>query len=92
MSHLQMLQVQLIVSLVTPSPGMPVSQIWMWKSSLAGDQAAAGNINTAMRLLSRQLGMKNFTPLKLKIKNPCFWTFTWAAIHTFLHLYLGFLE
>jgi len=51
-------------SFVTPSPGMPVSQIWIQKSSLAGEHAAAGNFDTAMRLLSRQLGIKNFTPLK----------------------------
>ncbi|XP_062209518.1 coatomer subunit alpha-3-like [Phragmites australis] len=49
---------------VAPTPGMPVSQIWTQKSSLAGEHAAAGNFDTAMRLLSRQLGVKNFTPLK----------------------------
>ncbi|CAN4093930.1 unnamed protein product [Withania somnifera] len=49
---------------VTPTPGMPVSQIWVQKSSLAAEHAAAGNFDTAMRLLSRQLGIKNFTPLK----------------------------
>lgn len=49
---------------VAPSPGMPVSQIWIQRSSLAAEHAAAGNFDTAMRLLSRQLGIKNFTPLK----------------------------
>ncbi|KAJ4774045.1 Coatomer subunit alpha [Rhynchospora pubera] len=49
---------------VAPQPGMPVSQIWTQKSSLAGEHAAAGNFDTAMRLLSRQLGIKNFAPLK----------------------------
>ncbi|KAF5187527.1 Coatomer subunit alpha [Thalictrum thalictroides] len=49
---------------VTPTPGMPVSQIWIQKSSLAGEHAAAGNFDTAMRLLSRQLGVQNFAPLK----------------------------
>eukprot|EP00252_Welwitschia_mirabilis_P021041 TRINITY_DN5284_c0_g1_i1.p1 TRINITY_DN5284_c0_g1~~TRINITY_DN5284_c0_g1_i1.p1 ORF type:complete len:1221 (-),score=281.99 TRINITY_DN5284_c0_g1_i1:440-4102(-) len=49
---------------VTPSPGMPVSQIWTQKSSLAGEHVAAGNFDTAMRLLSRQLGITNFGPLK----------------------------
>ncbi|XP_057525773.1 coatomer subunit alpha-1-like [Amaranthus tricolor] len=49
---------------VAPNPGMPVSQIWIQKSSLAADHAAAGNFDTAMRLLSRQLGITNFTPLK----------------------------
>ncbi|QHN78640.1 Coatomer subunit [Arachis hypogaea] len=49
---------------VTPTPGMPVSQIWIQKSSLAADHAAAGNFETAMRLLNRQLGIRNFTPLR----------------------------
>lgn len=49
---------------VAPTAGMPVSQIWVQKSSLAAEHAAAGNFDTAMRLLSRQLGIKNFTPLK----------------------------
>ncbi|KAK4793454.1 hypothetical protein SAY86_023889 [Trapa natans] len=49
---------------VTPSPGMPISQIWIQKSSLAGEHAAAGNFDTAMRLLNRQLGIHNFAPLK----------------------------
>ncbi|BAT06917.1 Os09g0127800, partial [Oryza sativa Japonica Group] len=54
----------LSVVFVAPPPGMPVSQIWTQKSSLAGEHAAAGNFDTAMRLLSRQLGIKNFAPLK----------------------------
>ncbi|CAE6000516.1 unnamed protein product [Arabidopsis arenosa] len=49
---------------VTPTQGMPVSQIWSQKSSLAAEQAAAGSFDTAMRLLHRQLGIKNFAPLK----------------------------
>ncbi|XP_017615248.1 coatomer subunit alpha-1-like [Gossypium arboreum] len=49
---------------VAPTPGMPVSQIWTQRSSLAADHAAAGNFDTAMRLLSRQLGIRNFAPLK----------------------------
>ncbi|KAK4486814.1 hypothetical protein RD792_006593 [Penstemon davidsonii] len=49
---------------VAPTPGMPVSQIWVQRSSLAAEHAAAGNFDTAMRLLSRQLGIQNFTPLK----------------------------
>ncbi|PHT76232.1 Coatomer subunit alpha-3 [Capsicum annuum] len=49
---------------VTPTPGMPVSQIWVQKSSIAAEHAAAGNFDTAMRLLSRQLGILNFSPLK----------------------------
>lgn len=49
---------------VAPTPGMPVSQIWTQRSSLAAEHAAAGNFDTAMRLLSRQLGIRNFAPLK----------------------------
>ncbi|KAJ8763363.1 hypothetical protein K2173_002246 [Erythroxylum novogranatense] len=49
---------------VAPSPGMPVSQIWTQRSSLAAEHAAAGNFDTAMRLLNRQLGIRNFAPLK----------------------------
>ncbi|KAG8389909.1 hypothetical protein BUALT_Bualt01G0028000 [Buddleja alternifolia] len=49
---------------VAPTAGMPVSQIWVQRSSLAAEHAAAGNFDTAMRLLIRQLGIKNFTPLK----------------------------
>ncbi|KAL8129264.1 hypothetical protein V2J09_018419 [Rumex salicifolius] len=49
---------------VAPTPGMPVSQIWTQRSSLAAEHVAAGNIDTAMRLLHRQLAIKNFTPLK----------------------------
>ncbi|KAL6527457.1 hypothetical protein OROGR_016547 [Orobanche gracilis] len=49
---------------VAPTPSMPVSQIWVQKSSLAAEHAAAGNFDTAMRLLSRQLGIRNFTPLR----------------------------
>eukprot|EP00262_Sarcandra_glabra_P020952 TRINITY_DN854_c0_g2_i1.p1 TRINITY_DN854_c0_g2~~TRINITY_DN854_c0_g2_i1.p1 ORF type:complete len:1231 (-),score=237.04 TRINITY_DN854_c0_g2_i1:419-4111(-) len=63
---------------VAPTPGMPVNQIWTQKSSLAGEHAAAGNFDTAMRLLSRQLGIKNFAPLK-----PMF-----LDLHTGSHTYI----
>ncbi|KAF8399255.1 hypothetical protein HHK36_015120 [Tetracentron sinense] len=49
---------------IAPTPGMPVTQVWIQKSSLAGEHASAGNFDTAMHLLSRQLGVKNFAPLK----------------------------
>ncbi|KAJ9674838.1 hypothetical protein PVL29_024020 [Vitis rotundifolia] len=49
---------------IAPTPGMPVNQIWTQRSSLAAEHAAAGNFDTAMRLLSRQLGISNFAPLK----------------------------
>ncbi|KAH9623186.1 hypothetical protein KSS87_016868 [Heliosperma pusillum] len=63
---------------VAPGLGMPVSHIWTQKSSLAAEHAAAGNFDTAMRLLSRQLGIKNFIPLK-----PMF-----VDLHTGSHTYL----
>ncbi|KAE9621134.1 putative coatomer, alpha subunit protein [Lupinus albus] len=50
--------------LIPPTPGIPVSQIWIQRSSLAADHAAAGNFDTAMRLLNWQLGIRNFAPLK----------------------------
>ncbi|KAH7294458.1 hypothetical protein KP509_27G001800 [Ceratopteris richardii] len=49
---------------VTPSLGVPLSQKWTNVSSLAGEHVAAGAFDTAMRLLNRQLGIKNFEPLK----------------------------
>eukprot|EP00250_Pteridium_aquilinum_P020114 c24708_g1_i4 orf=186-3830(-) len=49
---------------VAPSPGVPVSQSWTHRSSLAGEHVAAGAFDTAMRLLNRQLGIRNFTPLR----------------------------
>lgn len=67
---------------VTPTQGMPVSQIWIQKSSLAGEHAAAGNFDVAMRLLSRQLGIKNFAPLK-----PMF-----LDLHTGSHSYVRALS
>ncbi|CAN6485085.1 unnamed protein product [Victoria cruziana] len=64
---------------VAPTPGMSVSQIWTQKSSLAGEHVAAGNFDTAMRLLSRQLGIRNFSPLK-----PFFLDLRLGS-HTYLH-------
>lgn len=49
---------------VAPSPGVPVNQIWIQRSALPGEHAAAGGFDTAMRLLNRQLGIQNFIPLK----------------------------
>ena len=49
---------------IAPTPGMPVNLIWTQRSSLAAEHAAAGNFDTAMHLLSRQLGIRNFAPLK----------------------------
>ncbi|RCV25117.1 hypothetical protein SETIT_5G140600v2 [Setaria italica] len=61
---------------VAPTPGMPVSQIWTQKSSLAGEHAAAGNFDTAMRLLSRQLGNKKFCSSEAIVSSM----HSWAAI------------
>mmetsp|Transcript_31726 Transcript_31726/g.82114 ORF Transcript_31726/g.82114 Transcript_31726/m.82114 type:complete len:1227 (-) Transcript_31726:281-3961(-) len=49
---------------VAPTPGVPPQQRWQQKCNLAGEQVAAGAFDTAMRLLSRQLGIVNFAPLK----------------------------
>ena len=44
--------------------GIPLAQRWGEKSSLAGECAAVGAFDTAMRLLNRQIGAANFEPLK----------------------------
>lgn len=49
---------------VGTTPGVPGSAKWTQRSSLAGEHAAAGAFDTAMRLLNRQLGVCNFEPLK----------------------------
>ncbi|GBG90440.1 hypothetical protein CBR_g50687 [Chara braunii] len=54
---------------VTPSPGVPSTQRWTQKSALAAEHVAAGSFETAMRLLSRQLGVKNFVPLRELMMN-----------------------
>ncbi|KAJ3292189.1 hypothetical protein HK104_005514 [Borealophlyctis nickersoniae] len=47
-----------------PAAGTGVSDLWVRNSSLAVDHAAAGSFETAMQLLSRQVGAINFVPLK----------------------------
>ncbi|XP_044509861.1 coatomer subunit alpha-2-like [Mangifera indica] len=49
---------------IAPTPGMPLTQIWTQKTSLAAEHTAAGNFHVAMHLLNRQLGIKNFAPLR----------------------------
>lgn len=49
---------------VGTTPGVPGSAKWTQRSSLAGEHAAAGAFDTALRLLNRQLGIVNFAPLK----------------------------
>ncbi|KAL1542946.1 hypothetical protein AAHA92_19975 [Salvia divinorum] len=63
---------------VAPSPGMPVIQIWVQRSSLAAEHAAAGNFDIAMRLLHRQLGIRNFSPLRSQL----------IDLHMASHIYL----
>ncbi|PKU81497.1 coatomer subunit alpha-1 [Dendrobium catenatum] len=66
---------------VAPTQGLPVSQIWIKKSSLAGEHAAAGNFETAMRLLNRQLGINNFAPLKQIFLE------LYMGSHTYIHAF-----
>jgi coatomer protein complex subunit alpha (xenin) len=49
---------------VAPTPGVSPSNRWATKCSLAAEQAAAGAFDTAMRLLTRQLGIVEFAPLR----------------------------
>ncbi|GMH39915.1 hypothetical protein BSKO_07819 [Bryopsis sp. KO-2023] len=52
-----------------PNPGLSDTQKWMQKCSLAGQHAAAGQFDSAMRLLNRQLGICNFDPLQPYMMN-----------------------
>lgn len=47
-----------------PTSGVPAAQKWAQKCDLAGEHAAAGSFDTAMRMLNRQLGIVDFGPLK----------------------------
>ena len=49
---------------VAPNPGASPMSIWSRDSTLAADHVAAGSFETAMQMMSRQLGIINFTPLK----------------------------
>mmetsp|Transcript_26643 Transcript_26643/g.44622 ORF Transcript_26643/g.44622 Transcript_26643/m.44622 type:complete len:1240 (+) Transcript_26643:71-3790(+) len=49
---------------VAPSQGVPVSVRWSQKCGIAGQQAAAGSFDAAMRLLNRQLGIASFEVMK----------------------------
>ncbi|XP_024539671.1 coatomer subunit alpha-3 [Selaginella moellendorffii] len=46
------------------TPGALVTQLWTQSSSLAADHVTAGAFDSAMRLLTPQLGIKNFAPLQ----------------------------
>jgi len=49
---------------IAPTAGVPPSRRWTEKSAVAGEHVAAGDFDSAMKLLSRQLGIVNFAPLK----------------------------
>ena len=49
---------------VAPPPGVSAAQRWQSKCALAGEQAAAGAFDVAMRLLTRQLGIVEFGPMR----------------------------
>lgn len=47
-----------------PTSGPSASEIWIRNSPLAVDHVAAGQFESAMQLLTRQVGIVNFAPLK----------------------------
>lgn len=49
---------------IVPTKGLDVADVWCRNSSLAVDHIAAGNFESAMQLLNRQVGVVNFAPLK----------------------------
>lgn len=49
---------------VPPTNGPSTGMIWCKNSNLAVDNAAAGNVESAARLLSQQIGLINIAPLK----------------------------
>ena len=49
---------------VAPTAGIPVARRWTQKSAIPGEHAAAGDFDSAMKLLNRQLGVVNFAPLR----------------------------
>ena len=49
---------------VVPPPGQPVTQRWLARSKLAAEHVAAGAFDSAIRMLTLQLGLCNFEPLK----------------------------
>ena len=48
---------------VAPPPGQTVSQRWLQRSKLAAEYAAAGDFESAFRVLKLQLGVAQFEPL-----------------------------
>ena len=49
---------------IAPTAGVPASRRWTQKSAVPGEHAAAGDFDSAMKLLNRQLGIVNFAPLR----------------------------
>lgn len=49
---------------VPPLPGTALSQLWCRGSKLAGEHAAAGQLESAFQLLQAQIGAVNFEPLR----------------------------
>mmetsp|Transcript_28725 Transcript_28725/g.31900 ORF Transcript_28725/g.31900 Transcript_28725/m.31900 type:complete len:553 (+) Transcript_28725:3-1661(+) len=47
-----------------PRPGTTTPQLWVVNSSLAADHVAAGQFESAMKLLNSQIGIVNFAPMK----------------------------
>ncbi|KAJ1922602.1 hypothetical protein IWQ60_006417 [Tieghemiomyces parasiticus] len=47
-----------------PAPGTPEADLWSRNSSLPVDHVAAGAFGQAMQLLTQQVGVVNFAPLK----------------------------
>ncbi|KIO31399.1 hypothetical protein M407DRAFT_14100 [Tulasnella calospora MUT 4182] len=46
------------------APGVPEPELWARNSPFAADHAAAGQFESAMQLLNRQIGAVSFAPLK----------------------------
>jgi len=57
---------------IAPTAGVPVARRWTQKSAVAGEHAAAGDFDSAMRLLHRQLGVCNFAPLTQNLLDAAF--------------------
>lgn len=49
---------------VPPRPGPTFGEVWCRNSNLPVDYIAAGSLDTAMKLLSQQIGIVQFDPLK----------------------------
>ena len=59
---------------VAPTAGVPAARKWTQKSSVPGEHAAAGDFDSAMKLLHRQLGVVDFAPLRQHFVDAAFAT------------------